>query len=146
MDDPQPVIPLEYAHSPETTSTLRPFLRSMILLSYLIVFLGTIAIWFEVRSVLISGPVLFIAGLLTCLGALHPRNTRGMTIGAAHLAVCLTFVILVCAFRWSPEVAYVPFGLMAVAYAVGSFVLSIALLRRHPREHRPVKIAINIAP
>src|SRR5215213_10130729 len=111
MADPIPVIPLGYESPSSDHQTIRPFLRNAVVTSWIIVFLGTIAIWIDVQTAMLSGPLLFIAGTLTILAALKPRRYAGITLGASHIAICLAFVILVNAFRWSPADAQAPFSI-----------------------------------
>jgi hypothetical protein len=128
MTDPIPVIPLGYERLSSDHQTIRPFLRNTVVASWILVFLGTIAIWINVHTAMVSGPIVFIAGALTILAALKPRRYAGITLGASHLAICLTLVILVNAFRWSPADAQAPFSILSTAYMVASCLYSQAIL------------------
>ena len=131
MSDPLPVLPLDYAGPDSSGPPIRPFLRNSILVGCLILLLGTIAIWIQVETVLFSGPALLAWGFVIIIAALKPPRYHAITLGASHIAVCFTFVILVNAFNWSPDDAKWPFALMSTLYAVGSSIYAARIL--HPR-------------
>jgi hypothetical protein len=128
MAEPVPVIPLEYERPSSDHQPTRPFLRNSIIFSWITIFLGTIAIWINVETAIVTGPLLFLGGALTIIAAFKPRRLPAITLGASHISVCLTFVILVNAFNWSPADAQVPFAILATAYMVGSCLYSQSML------------------
>jgi hypothetical protein len=90
-----------------------------------------------VETVLLTGPILFISGLVTATVAGNSRYGSAMWVGIAHCGVCLLFVVLVNTLDWSPREAIHPFE------AIGSFFSSAIggamwmALRRAPREREP---------
>ena len=87
MSEPIPVIPLEYQRPLEGDQCIRPFLRNCVIASWVVVLLGTVAIWINVESVLVSGPTLFIVGAFTAIAAWTRRHYAGITLGSCHIAI-----------------------------------------------------------
>jgi hypothetical protein len=88
------------------------------------------------ETVVITGPVLFTLGVLSLLGGLFTRDRLAAGLGACHCGVCVLFVILVNALRWSPDDAHDPFVAMGTIYTLGAAFPTGLLLMRH-RDRRP---------
>lgn len=140
MSDPLPVIPLEYA-KPEHAADLRyrrwqPVVRVCALLACLCCVVGWALITFyDVESVLATGPVLFGLGALTFAGGLFTRSPLAWSLGVAHCCVCLLFVALVNLLSWSPSDAEWPFTVMSSVYAPFAVALTVVLWVRRQRPH-----------
>lgn len=118
--EPVPVLPLEYA--PPVAAGGRAWRRIVLvcLAAGLLTCAGAAFIIYadHVESVVLTGPVLFVTGLLTLLGGLFTRNRAASVVGAAHCGICLLFLLLVNLRRWSPNDAYVPFTVMGTIYTL----------------------------
>lgn len=130
MDEPLPVLPLDYAGAGARSQKPRRFTLMMALITWLICVGGTIAVWLSTESVLATGPALLSTALIMTIGTIKPFDPVGFTIGGSHIAVCFTFVILVNAFHWSPRDAQLPFNVLAPIYTVVMTFPSAVLFRR----------------
>lgn len=94
---------------------------------------GTALIFWEVESVMATGPVLLILGVLLTVAGLVARRTLWALLGSGHVAVCVLFVALVNLRDWSPRQAEAPFEAMSVLYTLASAAPSwLAFRRRQP--------------
>lgn len=127
MADPVPVIPLEYARPEAATSRIwRGIIWTCHLLALLCCAVAwTLLVFVEVESVVITGAMLFILGVLLLVGGAITRPWRAAGFGAAHVAVCVLFVALVNLRNWSPHEAEAPFTAMGAAYTAGALVTAL---------------------
>lgn len=86
----------------------------------------------DVRTVLITGPLLLGTGLVTAIVAHKARYRAALWIGVAHCAICLLFVTLVNLFDWSPDRAVQPFEAMGTGYTVAMGLATWHALRQAP--------------
>ena len=135
MNEPLPVIPLEYA-PPARAASSRAW-RHVVRVCLALSLLCCAAAWALVaggvgRSVLATGPVLFTLGVLLVVGGAITRDPRAAAFGVAHVSVCLLFVLLVNLLHWGPRDAERPFTMMGGAYTLGAWVAAaiFSVLRR----------------
>jgi hypothetical protein len=137
MPDPLPAIPLQYA-TPQTT----PRRRSAGAVTWCLwagwvgcaiaVALIPIA---GVESVLLTGPVIFLLGLMAVLGGAWARAPWAVAAGAGHCAACALLVVLVNLLNWSPDRATDPFLWIGGVYTVVSLPMVMFAVRRR---HQPI--------
>lgn len=96
---------------------LRPTLQWLLYGSAAFCVIAWLLIWRDTESVLVTGPVLLILGVLTMLAGAKVDG-RAVGIGVAHCGICILFVTLVNVLAWSPGAAHVPFLLMGGVYIV----------------------------
>lgn len=117
---PVPVLPLEYA--PPASIAGRVWRRIVLVclaLGLLTCVVGVIVILaYDVESVVVTGPVLFVIGMLTLLGDLLTRKGVAAIVGGAHCGICLLFFLLVNLLQWSPNEAHSPFLVMGTIYTL----------------------------
>jgi hypothetical protein len=89
------------------------------------------------KTVVFSGPVIAIMGVVVLVLGLLGRYWWAVGLGASYLAICGVFVVMVNVFRLSPRSAYVPFLCVGVPYVLGLIAGTIVASRRMPREERP---------
>ena len=133
MATPEPlaVIPLQYENA--TAAQARPTKRLGIvaIAAWLAcaVALGLI-VAVDVESVMVTGPVITVLGLLLAVWALLEHRPPFLVAGAAHIAICLLFVVLVNVRQWSPREATLPFTVMGAMHVIGSGAGTAWLLLR----------------
>jgi hypothetical protein len=136
---PVPVIPLDYA-DPAPDRRRRFLLRWSRRAAALALFVcaaAWVALRFvKVESVLITGPILFVLGVLTLVGGVITGHRLFTGLGAMHCAVCVLFVTLVNTQRWSPRDAREPFTWMGLAYtAAVTAPTLLACMKRDLADH-----------
>jgi len=132
MSNPLPIIPLEYAHVGLPTRPMKR-LRSVALFAWLLGLLAwTLIVFVRIDSVLVTGPLIFLTGLMLLISGVQERSVPYLFLAAAHCAVCLLFFVLVNRLDWSEEQAYVPFTVMGAAFVSGSGIATFLLARHDP--------------
>jgi hypothetical protein len=154
-NEPIPVLPLEYA-KPATGVPLRS--RRWLITANVALFvaaLDVLAGWvliflIDAETVLMTAPILFLAGLVLILACRKVGVLLGMISGLAHCAICLLFAMLVNVRNWSPSDATRPFTVMAGVYLILVVVpVSAAVflrLRRVPTTMAPISQGFVVAP
>jgi hypothetical protein len=87
----------------------------------------------DVESVIGSGPVILLYGVVLMAMTPWARNRDVFRIGLANVLISLLFVALVNALSWSPGQAERPFAVMGAAYLLVLLGLTILAHRRAPR-------------
>jgi hypothetical protein len=134
MTDPIPVLPLEYAPPmPPVHTKWRRIARVCALIAWpcCVVAWGLILSG-RVETVLFTGPVIFILGVLTLLGGVFNRDRWFVVVGGGHCAVCVLFLVLVNAFHWSPREARFPFMCIGAVYTLAATVPTIIAMKERP--------------
>ena len=128
MTEPRPVIPLEYADAAADRAARRRHIWLRVgRFTCFGAWMWALAAWavvfqLKVESVLFTGPVLFVLGLVIVLaGVLAPR-TLFVLLGASHCALCVLFAVLVNVNHWGPGAAWRPFSLLGAVYLVCAVV------------------------
>ena len=104
-----------------------------------------LACW-DVESIIGSGPILLVFGLLTLAAALRAKSIAGIVFGASGPAMTLGCFVLINAMGWGPYDAQAPISSLAVVYASFFGALGVwTILRRHQdvttTEHDEQKIS-----
>ncbi|HOW70157.1 MAG TPA: hypothetical protein PKY77_06095 [Phycisphaerae bacterium] len=72
----------------------------------------------DVESVLFTGPILLVVGLLSVMAGLLAKYGRAAAVGACYAGVSLFFFLLVVIFDWGPGEAEQPFLWMGGAFNI----------------------------
>jgi hypothetical protein len=118
---PVPVLALEYAPPSPATARQRIWrriARVCLVAAWLTCVIALACITVRTESVIISGAVICALGLLCLVGGLLTRERLTVVVGAGHCAICVLFVVLVNALRWSPRDAHTPFLVMGTIYTI----------------------------
>ena len=124
MAQPVPVIALEYEH-PQVAAAARPGrkLRGAAALAWIACAIAWLLIvGVDVETVIITGPIIAVLGLMILIRGIIERRPPFAILGAAHLGICLLFIVLVNLFHWSPGEATKPFSVMGAIHVVASGV------------------------
>lgn len=135
QSEPLRVIPLDYA----APGSRRPHrfwwlaARWSLGLSLLCLLVGWVLMFFDVETVIVTGPILMLLGFMLALSALRLRLVLVMLLGIAHCTICVLFFMLVNLFSWSPREAEIPFRVMTGIYTLCMALPAsgIALLYMH---------------
>lgn len=130
MDQPPPIPVLPLAYAPPALQKGTRWLTVMSWLSIVTLVAGTVAIFVEVESVLVSGLALAIIGTIMLIAGVARRQVMLWGPGALHLGICTLFVALVNGLHWGPRVAAKPFAVMSTAYTLGMTALLIWQIRQ----------------
>jgi hypothetical protein len=120
---------------------IRPTVRWGLLVAWLgwiacaIAFL--LILFFDVESVLVTGPIIALLGLLAIFLGIAGGCLPIILLGAADCAICLLFFGLVLLLGWSPGDAYLPFASMGLLYTAGTLPLVLRSTRRAPTTADP---------
>ena len=95
--------------------------------------IGTYLIIFEdVESVLWTGPIETILGLIVLIFAMVYRHKTSIVLGASMIGISLLLFLLVLILGWSPSDAELPFSILTPAYMAFSLPMVIYMLFRPP--------------
>jgi hypothetical protein len=119
---PIPVIPLEYEH-PAVAAVARP--SRALRVSAILAWAACMVAWgllacVDVETVIVTGPIIALLGGMVAVRGIIERRAGFTVLGAAHLGICLLFVVLVNLLRWSPREAFTPFTVMGAMHVLGS--------------------------
>lgn len=98
-------------------------------------------ILYEVESVLVTGPIITLHGLLAVFLGIAGGYLPVILLGAADCAICLLFFGLVLLLNWSPGDAHLPFAIMGFLYTAGTLPLVFRSTRRARATYDPWKCA-----
>ena len=126
MAEPVPVIPLGYAQpEPGPPPVWGRFARIVQGLALAWCVIAWILLTFvEVKSVIITGPVLGVMGALLVGFGVLGRRAGTVGVGAAHAGICLLFAGLVNLLNWSPDEAEAPFSVIGLLYVAAALVVA----------------------
>src|SRR4051812_4397137 len=114
MDEPVPVIPLEYGSPDRGYATHCASNRVYLVVAAAASSIGAaLIVLVTVESVLATGPVLLLSGVLLMVGGIRCADYTAVIIGSAHVAICMLFFGLVLWFHWGPGRATQPFAWMS---------------------------------
>ena len=94
---------------------------------------AVLIIFYEVESVIVTGPILLLLGVFLFGLGVRCRYYRAAIIGAADCLICFLFFGLVWTLSWSPTQATVPFGFMSAIYLLGTLPAVFWVERGAPR-------------
>ena len=110
----------------------RRILRVLLLANVVGTVVAYVVMLEEVETVIVSGPLLFLAGAITLFIARTLKYALGIAVGGAQIGICLLFVSLVNILRWGPSAAEGPFKLMSILYMAGALPAAVAAALRIP--------------
>ena len=83
---------------------------------------GILVVLTNAEPVVVTGPILFVLGLLLMIAAWKIRLLLPAILGLAHCSICLLFTMLVNVRNWDPGDATKPFTVMIGVYFVAVVV------------------------
>ena len=84
----------------------------------------------EVRSVVISGPLILAVGVVILIGGAVTGRRSAIVIGACHCGIVALFVGLVNLLHWSPHNAEAPFMVMGTIHCAAMLFPTVAYTLR----------------
>ena len=113
------------------------WLNSCVFLQMLVVVVGLALAHWDIHSIIGSGLVLFLVGLLNAILSYRRRLSLGMIFGASGPLFSLLIFGLINLLHWSPDDALQPVRAMAAVYLVcGGFAAPFLVLQIRAREKR----------
>lgn len=129
--------PISNAKSPSRGPRSLSAARWLLLATWIVVVLGTVAITASAKTVLISSPLLGLLSSVMLYFAIRTRYTIAIVMAGCHWSICLLFIALVNLLRWSAAEAQVPFLIMGSLYAVTTIFPTIIGFLHPPGTHVP---------
>ena len=87
----------------------------------------------DVESVLVTGPIIFVAGAAMIYWGAKHRSTIHVILGGFHCAICLLCFVLAFVFHFGPQEATKPFGFIGMVYTPA---IAAATVIAHIIDHR----------
>ena len=131
--EPLPVIPLQYAHVGVTMRSPKLLLGFTIAAWLSCVAAWVLIVFYEIESVIVTGPLITAMGILLMIVAIRDRAMGHVFLATAHIAICVLLWMLVILFHWSPQAAFDPFVIIGAAYIAGSGIASARLAQKTSR-------------
>jgi hypothetical protein len=94
-------------------------------------------ILYDVESVLVTGPIIAILGLVAVALGIGARFSLVALLGVANCSICLLFFGLVLTLGWSPADADAPFAGMGLVFTVSTLPAVLRATRRAPATLSP---------
>ena len=99
--------------------------------------IGTFLIIFvDVESVVVTGPIEAILGLIILIFAIVYRHFIGILLGVSMIGISLLLFLLVVTLQWSPKDAELPFSFLTSVYLLFSLPMLVYLLMRPPTTYQ----------
>jgi hypothetical protein len=120
---------------PSTSNRARTIaITRVLLIADVIVSVGALVLipTVEVKTVLLTGPILLAAGFATAVAASKAKYHRATLIGLAYCAMCIFLIALVNILDWSPERAVHPFEAMGLVFDCAIAAATFYVLRHPP--------------
>jgi hypothetical protein len=129
MSETLPAIPLQY-QSPIRRPRRRwlSLGRWAVLIAWPMCLLAWFLLFVEVETVLVTGPVILLLGLVAIIGGIVHRSWWLVVIGVWHVTLCLLFVALVNLRHWSPDDSRDPFIIMGLVHLILTLSLTLYVL------------------
>jgi len=109
----------------------------VLILSWLTCVIGlALIVLVDTESVIGTGPVLFVLGVVLLALAGAARYRWAAACAAGHIALPLFWTLLVNMFDWSPDEAHWPFVIMGSGYVAAVTLAGIYVLLNPPRLER----------
>ena len=128
--EPRRVLTIDYARRETLESRWSRWLSLTAAIAWGNCLLGTVGIFVDAETALLSGPLLLSAGVLMILAGVKSARRLAMMVGCGHVGVCLLFFGLVNVLHWGPGAAQRPFMVMASLYTALTVVPSIMVYLR----------------
>lgn len=106
--------------------------KALVICSYILlvaIVIATIAVFAKVATILVSGPVLSILGLIVAMVGIRHRNTYGIIFGFSAPVVSLLCLAIIRIFQLGPSTALRPLSFIAAVYLAISVGLGLATIR-----------------
>ena len=105
------------------------WVRSFILMQMLVAVVGTAAAFVEVKTIVITGPILSIFGVFGTIVCVRKRYDFGTWISASGPVICLAIFLIIQLFNWGPAEAQEPVPLIGAVYMAILCVMGLVALR-----------------
>lgn len=131
--NPYAVTTLNLAPSlPDPSVASRRLRISVILLVvYLAISAGVACI--EIESIVATGPVLFVCGIVMAVAMRKPTNRRFRFLAWSFLSFPILCFLLINLFSLGPREAQIPISTLCVLFAAAISMAALITLRRHSR-------------
>lgn len=93
----------------------------------LVCLVGTVTIFIEVESVVVTGPVLVLGAILLMIYAATYCRPSLLMFAASHAVICFLFFGLVYLNQWGPRAAEPPFRVLSVGWTILSGLWTASL-------------------
>src|SRR2546423_221536 len=103
MDEPVPVIPLEYGRAEEGPARWQQTNHWLLICSWVCCLIASLMVLPKTESVVATGPIICALGVLIIVFATKQRRIRAIIVGALHCGVCVLFFVLVQLLHWGPD-------------------------------------------
>jgi len=116
--------------------------RSLLIVAHTLgVLVAGIAAVFGIRSILVSGPILALTGILIAVLSYRKRCRIGFYFGLTAPTVALAWFLIICCLSWGPDYAHLPVSLFLIVFALGNipgcvFCISELLTAHTGAQHR----------
>ncbi|MCA9058341.1 MAG: hypothetical protein KDA85_07575 [Planctomycetaceae bacterium] len=97
--------------------TLLPF-RIACVLQVATVLIGTIVAWFEIESIIVTGPLLTVLGITVLTMAIRIQSMLGALVGGSGPTISLLVFLVILVFDLGPREAQIPVSVIASLYAM----------------------------
>jgi hypothetical protein len=105
---------------------IQAILRSWFLIAHTAgVLAAGIAAAFEIRSILYSGPILTLTGLLIAVASYRAHRRFGLVLGLAAPTATIAWFLIIVGLSWNPDKAHLPVSLSLVIFALAHLPLGI---------------------
>lgn len=131
MAEPLPVIPLPYQIPSGPNSSHAPIWDTLSIIVCIVA--ATLIAFVDVESVMGSGPVLALFGIVLLVAGLVKRKKLRAILGGLHCMVCALFVVMVNLWNWGPADADAPFLVMGVVHTLVTAGVVVVMWMRYNR-------------
>ncbi len=110
--------------------------------------IAAIAACGNIRSILLSGPILSLTGFMVALLSFRAHRRVGFYFGLAAPTVAVTCLNLIAVFDWGPSEAHMPVGGMVVVLLIVSLpagLVAVRECRRRALPQYPLPVQFSIA-
>ena len=101
------------------------WVRLWIILQMVVAIAGCVAAFYDVETIVATGPILSIVGILGAMTCFKRRFFLGLWINTSAPAVSLGVFLLIFLRRWSPSYAQGPVPIIGTIYTVAICVMGI---------------------
>jgi K+-sensing histidine kinase KdpD len=105
------------------------WVRAFIMMQMLVVVVGTAAAFVDVHTIMATGPILSIVGILGTIACVRNRYYFGAMIAASGSIFSLAIFLIIQLLNWGPAEAQEPVPLMGAVYMAILCVMGLVALR-----------------
>lgn len=106
------------------------WVRLLLILQLMTALIGNVAAFVDVETIVASGPILSILGILVTIASLRRRFHLGLWIGMSGPAISLIIFLVIFLQHWNPSEAQKPIPILAALYVAVVCLLGLAALQR----------------